>query len=222
MTTGIVLTENRHAGGFMVSEAPGRYSRDAILIGASQAIIAGQILGEITAGDGGFAAAAAVAAAGNTGTGTVSAPTVGAGVLAGTYRMVAIAPLVWEVFDPNGNMIGEARDSVAFAGEIGFTVTHSATAFVAGDAFTVLVTETDPAASGEYVALSLTATDGSENAAAISWANVTTAAGQTTAATVIRREAEVRGVDLTYPTGATTNQIAAINAQLAAIGIIVR
>ena len=301
MTTGIVQTESKHPGGFMVSEAPGRYSRQAVTIDASQTIVAGQILGLSTAGDGSFAAAAAVALGTNTGTGTMSAPTVGPGVQAGTYRIVASAPLRWDVFDPAGKNIGEAFDVTAFAGQIGFTITHSSTAFAAGDEFSVTVTETDPANAGKYVELGITqaaasaatssssavlhfaavpqtllnmvaagtpiavadvttagviapgttvlsatattvtmsanalsggvviadqitftATDGSENAAGISWGNYTTAAGQTMQGTAIVREAEVRGVDLTYPAGASAGQIAAANAQLAALGIVVR
>ena len=152
-TTGIVLTENRHAGGFMVSEAPGRYSRQSILIAANQNLIAGQILGMATKGDGSFAAGAGAAAGTNTGTGTMNTPTVGVGVQAGVYRIVASAPLRWDVFDPSGKNIGEAIDATAFAGQIGFTITHSSTAFAAGDVFTVTVTETDPSDAGEYVAL---------------------------------------------------------------------
>jgi hypothetical protein len=310
-TTGIVLTENRHAGGFMVSEAPGRYSRQAILIAASQNLIAGQILGLATAGDGSFAAGAAAAVAGNTGNGTVSAPSVGVGVQAGSYRMVAISATEFELFDPSGNLVGIAKTGTAFATQIGFTITAGGTAFVAGDSFTVAVTETDPSDAGQYVALGVssavtsaatasssavlhfaggipsltapggvsvpaiiagmvvadlttagvipagttvlsvstsantvtmsanaaaggvvlgdaitfTATDGSQNPAAISWANVNTVtSGATAIATAIVREAEVRGVDLTYPAGASAAQITAINAALLAppLGIVVR
>jgi len=310
-TTGIVLTENRHAGGFMVSEAPGRYSRQSILIAANQNLIAGQILGMAKAGSGSFAAGAAAAVSGNTGNGTVSAPSVGVGVQAGSYRLQAISASAWEVFDPSGNMIGEAKNAAAFAGQIGFTITAGGTAFVAGDAFTVLVSETDPSDASQFVALGVssavttaatasssavltfaggipsliapgnvsvpaiiagmaiadlttsgvippgttvlsvntanntvtmsanaaaggvvlgdtitfTATDGSQNPAAINWSNVNTVtSGATSAATAIVREAEVRGVDLIYPAGATAAQIAAINAALLAppLGIVVR
>lgn len=304
MTTGIVLTETRHAGGFMVSEAPGRYSRDAVTIDQNQALIAGQIIGMSTAGDGTFAAAAAAAVAGNTGNGTVSAPSVGAGALApkvGAYRLVAIAATKFEVFDPLGEMVGEATTGTAFAGPIGFTITAGGTPFVAGDAFTVAVSETDPTNASKFVALGVssaatnnttasssavlhfaavpawviaaatagtpvviadattsgviaanttlssaasttvtmsanalsggvlsgdvitfTAQDGSQLAAGIAWGNYTTGSGQTMTGTAIRREAEVRGVDLTYPAGATAAQITAANTQLAAIGIVVR
>ena len=73
--------------------------------------------------------------------------------------------------------------------------------------------------------ITFTATDGSQIPAAISWTNVNTVtSGATATATAIVREAEVRGVDLTYPAGATAAQIAAINATLLAppLGIVVR
>jgi len=313
MTTnsGIVLTENRHAGGFMVSEAPGRYSRQAILIAANQNLIAGQILGMATKGDGSFAAGAAAAASGNTGNGTVSTPAVEVGVQAGSYRIVAISATEFEVFDPLGNLVAIAKTATAFASQIGFTITAGGTAFVAGDSFTIAVTETDPSDAGEFVALGVssavttaatasgsavltfaggipslnapgnvsvpaiipgmvvadlttsgvipagttvlsvntanntvtmsanaaaggvvsgdtitfTANDGSQNPAAINWANVNTVtSGATTTATAIVREAEVRGVDITYPAGASAAQIAAINAALLAppLGIVIR
>lgn len=304
MTTGIVLTELRHAGGFMVSEANGRRSRDAVTVDQNQALVPGQVLGMAIAGDGAFAAAAAAAVGGNTGNGTVSAPSVGAGALTptiGTYRLVAIAATKFEVFDPLGNMIGEGTTGTAFAAQIGFTITAGGTAFVAGDAFTVAVTETDPSNAGKFVALgqsaavtngttssssavlhfaavpawviaavaagtpvviadattggviaanttlssatptsvtmsanalsggvlsgdtiTFTAQDGSQIPAGISWGNYTTGSGVTMLGTAIRRTAEVRGVDLVYPLGATAAQIAAANAGLLALGIVVR
>src|SRR6266478_2943099 len=47
MTTGIVQTESRHAGSFMVSEAPGRLSRDRFVVALSQTLVAGQVVGKI-------------------------------------------------------------------------------------------------------------------------------------------------------------------------------
>lgn len=294
MTTGIVQTEGRHAGGFMVSEANGRQSRQVFTIDQNQTIVAGQVLGLALAGSGSFAAAAAAAVAGNTGNGTVSAPTVGAGVVAGTYTLRAIAATVFEVVSPAGDVVGEARTGSAFTGQIGLTITAGGTAFVPGDQFTVAVTETDPANAGKAVSLGVssgvtnattasgnavlhfaavpasviagmvvadltaavipagttvlsvtattvtmsanatgggvgsgdsitfTAADGSQNPAGISWGNYTTTAGAPMLGTAIARNAEVRGVDLVYPLGASVAQIAAINTQLGALGIIVR
>lgn len=219
-TTGIVLTESLHAGDFMVSEAPGRLSRQQVTIGA--AVTTGLVLGVATKGMGTFAAAAGVAGSGNTGNGTMGTPSAGTGAQAGSYRAVAIAALEWEVFDPSGTLLGVAADATAFSNQVGFTITHGATAFVAGDTFTVAVTETDPSDAGQYLPLSLSATDGTENAAGVSWDNYTPPSGGTMNGVIIARSAEVKGVGLTYPSGANSTQIAAINAQLAALDIIVR
>ena len=67
-----------------------------------------------------------------------------------------------------------------------------------------------------------TAAPCTKNAAGISWDNYTPPSGGTMSGTAIVRNAEVKGVNLTYPSGANSTQIAAINAQLAALGIIVR
>lgn len=219
-TTGIVLTESLHPGDFMVSEAPGRLSRQAVLIAA--AVTTGLILGAATKGMGTFAAAAGVAGGSNTGNGTMGTPSAGVGAQVGSYTVEYIAPTLFNVIDPSGKLIGEGANSAAFAGQIGFTMTAGTTPFAAGDKFTVAVTETDPADAGEYLPLNLSATDGTENAAGISWDNYTPPSGGTMSGTAIVRNAEVKGVNLTYPSGANSTQIAAINAQLAALGIIVR
>lgn len=219
-TTGITLNEALHAGSFIVSEANGRRSRQQVTIAA--AVTTGMILGVGTKGDGTFAAAAGVAGSGNTGNGTMGTPTAGTGAQAGTYTVEYTAAGRFNVLDPSGRIIGQGVNGTAFAGQIGFTMTAGGTAFAAGDTFTVAVTETDPSDAGEYEPLNLSATDGTQNAAGISWDNYTPPSGGTMQGTIIAREAEVRQSTLTYPSGASNTQIAAINAQLAALGIIVR
>ena len=69
--------------------------------------------------------------------------------------------------------------------------------------------------------LDITEDDGSEDAVGILWGAVdTTDEDQKVAVHV--RDCEVLGAELVYPTGATTNEKAAINVQLAALHIIVR
>ena len=46
MTTGIVQIEPRHAGAFMVSEAPGRLSGDRFVVALNQSLVAGQVVGK--------------------------------------------------------------------------------------------------------------------------------------------------------------------------------
>lgn len=220
MTTGIVLTEAKHAGAFMVSEANGRRSRQQVTIAA--AVTTGMVVGMGTKGDGSMAAAAGVAGGSNTGNGTMNTPSAQTGAQAGTYTVKYDSATRFSVFDPSGKLVGEGVNGTAFNNQIEFTMTAGGTAFVADDVFTIAVTETDPSDAGEYEPLNLSATDGTQNAAGISWDNYTPPSGGTMQGTIIAREAEVRGVDLTYPSGASGTQIAAINAQLAALGIIVR
>lgn len=76
-------------------------------------------------------------------------------------------------------------------------------------------------ASGKYVPIDLAAVDGSEVAAAISFAAVDASAADTKAAAHVRM-AEVLAAELVYPTGYSDNQKATINGQLADLLIIVR
>lgn len=74
-------------------------------------------------------------------------------------------------------------------------------------------------ASGKYVALNLTATNGSQTVAAILYEGVPAATELDR--TLFLRNAEVTQADLVYPKGATAANILAINTALAALGIIV-
>jgi hypothetical protein len=74
-------------------------------------------------------------------------------------------------------------------------------------------------ATGAYVMHETSAADGSETAVAVLFDGVDAVSGD---AVVIARDAEVAGVDLTYESAATPTEIAAVNVELAAAGIIVR
>ncbi|MGF6837056.1 hypothetical protein QF001_000923 [Paraburkholderia youngii] len=86
------------------------------------------------------ATVASVAYAGNTGNGTMNAPTTQTGVQPGAYNVVFVAATKFEVYDPSGKFIAVGTTGVAFANQVGFTITAGGTAFVAGDGFTVTVT----------------------------------------------------------------------------------
>lgn len=315
--TSIVLTENRHSGGFMVSEAPGEQSFDQVTLlqqsPSGTLTQAGTVLGEILVGT----SAVYAAAGGNTGTFTCSAVTLAQGAVEGAYSLVFISPTQFNVFYPNGELVGEGVVGTAFSGGgigftitqgafapatgtfaalgtntgnptcgtvtvasplvageydivmdsatlftvfnpggraagdelghgvfgtafsvggLGFTITAGGTACVAADSFKITVAGTGSLAVpgdeatitlaansnvGLYNALSLTAADGTQNVAAIIY-NTIDASGANTPVTVVHRNAEVNGSELIYPSGASTSQIAAINAQLATLGIIVR
>lgn len=75
-------------------------------------------------------------------------------------------------------------------------------------------------ATGKYVRHAAGASNGSETEAGILFAGFTETGD--TNATIIARDAEVVGSDLTYEDGADAAQITASNDALAAIGLIVR
>ena len=214
------IAEGQHPGEFIVSEAPGEQSRGLITLantGGTAITPAGTILGQVASG-----AATATAAGGNTGNGTMSAVTTAAGVIVGTYHLICIKAAtnagVFTVEDPNGVTVGEATVGVAFSGGgLGFTVSDGSTDFVVGDQFTIAVA----AGSLKYKAVNLSGTDGTQNASVILYDNVDATGGDVTAAAIVRL-AEVNANEIIYPSGATTNQKNAINAQLAANNIIVR
>lgn len=217
------LVEKAHKGEFILSEASGTRSREEIVVAASQNLAVGQILGQVT---GGALAAVAAAVAGNTGNGAMSAVTADAGVAEGEWKVVIVEPAAnagaFTVEDPAGVTVGHGTVGVAYNGPINFTLGDGAVDFVAGDMFTVTVTAAVAADEGQYKALNLAATDGTQVPAAILEDAVSTGVGETKPAVAIAREAEVNGQLIVYPAGATDNQKAAIRDGLAKLGVIVR
>lgn len=223
MTT---LTETLHAGCYVVSEADGFYSRDQVVVALSQTLVAGQVIGktDVVAG----VTSSCAADAGNTGDGVFTidgtAP-VGAGAKNGVYRAVCIAVAAdggeFAVFDPAGVEIGRVAVGATFNNQIKFVIADGATDFAAGDAFSITVGV--EAADQQVKALDTTATDGSQRVGGIMYDAVTTDGSNTKIATITARNAEVRGVDLTWPASSfTAAQKAAAIVDLAKLGIIVR
>lgn len=199
---------------------------DAIAAGSAPPTIepapvlpAGLVLGKISVGSSGTY----TAGAGNTGNFTITGITIGAGVVEGTYSLEFIAPTVFNVYTPSGELLGEGTASsggVAFsAGGLGFTATTGSTAAVAGDNGTIAIAANSDA--GIYVPLDLSAADGRQTAAALLFNETDTSQGNLKV-TAITRQCEVNGSELIYPASASSSDIAAINADLAALGIIVR
>lgn len=213
------LIENWHAGGFLVSEARGHRSRDVGTIGGATKVYPGTVMGLQT---GGVAAAwpgNAEQVDSNTGNGTIAmagTPVV-AGAQLGIYSAIATSATVFAVTDPYGNAVGNATAGTAFSNQIAFTITAGATAFAAGDQFSIEV----EAINGAYVPLNPSASDGSQNAAGIAF-GFTDATLNDVPGTVVTRECEVNGFELIWPSGATAAQIATATAQLTALGIITR
>jgi hypothetical protein len=220
-----VLTERRHSGGFIVSEEEQHRSRDQVTLlqqssnfqsSASPILPAGVVLGATLDGTSGVYAANA----GNTGNFTCGTVTIGQGIVEGTYAIEFIAATTFNVLMPHGEILGEGHTGVAFsAGGLGFTLTAGGTPAVAGDGATIALSVNSNA--GLYAPLNLSGADGTQNAASVLF-NETDASGGNVKVTVISRAAQVNGSELVYPSGASSSQIAAINAQLNALGIIVR
>ena len=225
MTTGIVQTESRHAGSFMVSEAPGRLSRDRFVVALNQTLVAGQVVGKT--GVAAQVTSSFAADGSNSGNGVMTldavAP-VAAGAKNGVYRVVneLIAANSGEfvVYDPDGIEIGRVAVAATFNNQIKFVIADGSNDFAIGDAFSVTVgiEETDY----QIAAYNLAGVDGTQRVAGILWEGVTTDGANLGAGVVIARAAEVRGVDLTWPAGITAVQKADAIRQLEKLGVIVR
>jgi hypothetical protein len=217
-----VLTERRHSGGFLVSEARGERSRDQVTLaqqssgfqGAQSPILpAGVVLGESNA-----SSAVYSADPGNTGTFTCGSITVGAAALIGVYTIEFTAATAFEVFLPTGGLLGTGSTGSSFnTGGLTFTLTAGGVAAVAGDH--AQITTSGP--TGLWAPLNLESIGGLEIAAGILF-NETDASQGNTLVTIISRDCEVNQSELVFPLGATTAEIAAIMGQLKAINIIGR
>lgn len=224
MTT---LTEGRHAGGFIASEAENHRSRSVLTLATGQSVKAGQVLGLVAGSAPASFAATAVARAGNTGNGvlTLADPATGAGVKAGTYLAVCTAVAAnggtFRVTAPDGSVVGNATVGVAFADVVKFTIADGATDFALGDSFSVNVDMTADAVASDCAAFAPAAVDGTQVAAAIAFDNAD-ATGGPVPIVVLARDCQVVGIDLVWPAGIDpADQTDGIR-QLAARGIIVR
>ncbi len=217
MTT---LTEPAHAGEFILHEANGCRSREAITVASGQTLVAGAVVGKLVIDTTDITKAAD---AGNTGDGamTLADPAFAAGVKPGVYRVTCIEPGTdvgtFEVVDPDGIGIGIATVGVAFEGVVKFTIADGATDFIAGDFFTITV----GAGAGTYAEYDPTAGDGTQTAVGVLF-DAVDASAAAAAGVLVARDAEVTAAELTWFSGATDNQIATGTAELARQGIIAR
>ena len=205
-----VITEGRATAEFMISEASGYRSRDAIVVASGQGrLAAGTVLSKLAVG----AASAAAKPGGNTGDGTISAVDVLTGANAGVYMVRLTAATAFTVEDPDGYSLGAGATGSAFGDDIGFTITAGGTPFVAGDGFDITVA----AGSGKY-----TAAGAGDIGNGVLWAAVD-ATSADAPGVAVTRSAEVAGAHLSYhSTVDDANKQAAKAAELAGVGIIVR
>jgi hypothetical protein len=210
------LTEEQHAGEFIVTEANGSLSRESATVLSGQNLKAGHVLGKVAVGT-----ATGAAVSGNTGNGAISAVSAGATAKAGVYTANLIEPAAnggtFSVEDPDGVNVGTAVVGTPFAGPVNFTIADGATDFAAGDRFAITVA----AGSGKYKEYNPANTDGSQTAVAILYASVD-ATGGDTEGVVIARHAEVNAEELIWFSGADANQKSAGLAQLKTHDILAR
>lgn len=184
-----VLMEGKHAGEFLVSEASGSRSREAITIAGGQNLEAGAVLGRT----GSNGSAVATASAGNTGDGAVGAITVGTAAKNGRYRPVIVAAATGA-----GSFIveGPSDVSVGHGGAVGtefseggltFTLADGDTDFVVGDALTITVS----GVTDQYKEYDPANSDGSQIAVAVLYGSVD-ATDAAMKAVAIMRDAEVK------------------------------
>ena len=202
------ITENWHAGGFVVSEARGHLSRDQVTIASGAAHLAGEVLGKISIGTIGT-----VTAGSNTGNGTSSAATATATTQVGTYTFKAIAATVFEVIDPKGRQLPDLNTGVAYTQDLNVTITAGNTPFAAGDTFTCAVA----AGSSKYGLYDPTLVNGQQIASAILLFPVDATTADRAASAIVRT-AEVNESELVWGANVTThthvtNALAALASQ---------
>jgi hypothetical protein len=217
-----ILTEGGHAGEFILSEAEFGRSRDNLTIAVSQTLVPGSVLGAKV--DVASATAVASADAGNTassGTIAMEDPALTSTAKNGRYVGVASAATKVDWTDPDGQQIGVSTHGTAFTkGGISVKITAGGSANVVGDTFYVDV-GVEPG-DMEYVAYNQDGTDGSQIAKAIAYGGVVTSASATAKIAGITRAAQVKGVELEWPSDITAAEKALGYSQLAEQGIIVR
>jgi hypothetical protein len=207
--------ETLHAAGFIISEANGTRSRANIVLASGENRGAGTVLGAlVTAGT-----ATGAAKAGNVGNDTIGTISVGGGAKEGDYTITIIEPAtnlgVFEVQDPDGNVVGRGNVGTAFAGDVNFTITDGATDAASGDQFIVTVSQL----TRKYKILAPAATDGTQRAAGILLADTDATSADKVAVAVVRA-AEVNANELVWPGGITAAQKDIALAQLRAAGVL--
>jgi hypothetical protein len=154
-----------------------------------------------------------------TGTGVVSAFSLGKDAKPGTYRVQLLATSAtaeFEVISPDGDKLKRGQVATAYASsQINFTLANGGT-MTSGDYFNIIVAK----GSQKYTVLAPTAVDGSQIAVGILFAD-TDATSAALPIVVIDNNAAVNDDELVWPTLGTAGKATA-RAQLALRGIVCR
>lgn len=190
--------------------------------GSDNVVDIGTVLGRVRA------ATIAIGAPSFVGTGngvlTRATPAYSNDAMPGNYQVVFMEKATnlgnFEVYRPDGTLDGAGVVGTAYSGQVKFTIADGSTDFIAGDIFTLTATVTGT--SYKYWPLNLSATDGRQNAVAVSLSKRTALNGGSDQNIVALRRgpALVDDLHLLWPAGATADQIAAGVAQLEAVGIV--
>lgn len=218
-----VKNENIYLGDLLKGEYEDRdYTRETTLLAADPVndltLKLGTVLGKIIKG-----AAVGAAVGGNTGNGTITAvPTLLAGSKAGVYTAQCVETAAgagkFEVFGPNGALIGIASVGVQFDKQVQFTIAAGNSDFVLGDKFTITVA----AGSGKVVQLNPAAVDGSECAYGVLLYDTTVPHTVDTKGTLLARgPARLSSEFVIWPAGIQAADKAAATAALAAKQIVI-
>lgn len=216
-------SEPKGAGHFISGDYEPNQSAEQITLAITAvALPSGTMLGRVTRGN---QAVAAVANAGNTGTGVfAAAPTADAGVSPGDYTLTVIEPAAnggtIQVARPDGTEDGIAWIGVAYNGSVNFTLNDGAADFIAGDGFKITVSYA--AGTGQYKPIDPAAIDGTQDWAATLYEGRLISAATQRAVGVVRGPVVVNGNLLTYLVAHDAGQRARVEAQAAAAGVIIR
>lgn len=208
----MALTETTHAGGFILSEANGHLSRANGALNSGQDLAAGTVLGQLKT--------AAGAKISGTGDGTIGAVTLGPDAQVGIYVLTgkteASGGGTFSVRAPSGDALPDLTVAVAYAStHINLTVADGTADWDIGDIIHVTVT------GGDYEALDVTATDGTQSAAGILYAGVDASAADK-ACVVFVRNGEVNANELIWPDSIAAGAKSVATQQLNARGIFLR
>ena len=222
-----VLTEPPRLTGVLKQEYDQTYCRETVTVlagdGSERALQIGTVLGRISKG----ALSAAAAKRSGTGNGAITAVAAPAGTLVGVHSAVCIAAAAdggsFALHGPAGRVEGVITVGTPFSadGAPSLTITDGATDWGVGAVIDITVTQA--AGSGKVVGLDLAAADGSADPYGVLLTNTTAPDGVDAAGVaLVRGPAVLSKAALIYPAGATTNQKAAIDTALGALGLVVR
>jgi hypothetical protein len=198
--------EQKRTGCYLLSEAPGTYSRDLGFLGPiTEPLQPGQVLGRQYGAD-------ITPKVGQVGGGTVTLQKIGAHIKAGAYTLTCTALTgggVFAVTAPDGARLADAQVGVPYdSPALAFTIAAAGAAFAVNDAFTITV------AQGYFGPIDPAATNGLQVARGILYEGEMPMADPRPVVLHVR-DCEVRAGDLEGLTPTTADQ-------LRGMGIIVR